>query len=83
MRIRPDPTAYAASRIISDSPLALFRILFKEPMVRNIQKCTIAEIHRVTGDPNWRISLHELKKFLGLIIARGVIVGEALSILSM
>ena len=35
MRIRPDPTAYAVSRIISYSPLLSFRILFNEPMLRN------------------------------------------------
>ena len=52
-------------------------------MLRNIQKCTIAEAQRVKGDPNWRISLDELEKFLGLIIARGVIGGGILSILSM
>ena len=43
MRSRPRPTAYASSRIIFDSPLSSFRILFNEPMLRNIQKCTIAE----------------------------------------
>ena len=83
MRIRPGPTAYAFSRIISDSPLSSFRIFFNEPMLRNIQKCTIAEAQRVTGDPNWKISLDELEKFLGLIIARGVIGGRTLPILSM
>ena len=83
MRIRPRPTAYAASCIIFDSSRLSFRILFNEPMLRNIQKCTIAETQRVTVDPNWRISLDELKKFLGLIIARGVIGGETLPILSM
>ena len=44
MRIRPSSTAYASSRIISDSPLLWLRILFNEPMLRNIQKCTIAEL---------------------------------------
>ena len=83
MRIRPGPTAYAFSRIISDSPFSSFRILFNEPMLRNIQKCTIAEAQRVTGDPNWRISLDELEKFLRLIIARGVICGRTSPILSM
>ena len=52
MRIRPGPTTYASSRIISDSRLSSFRIFFNEPMLRNIQKCTIAEAQRVTGDPN-------------------------------
>ena len=82
MRIRQGPIAYASSRIISDSPLLSFRILFKEPMLRNIQKCTIAEAQRVTRDPNWKISLDELEKFFGLSIARGIIGGRTLPILS-
>ena len=83
MRVRPGPTAYASSRIISDSSLSSFWILFNEAMLINIQKCTNAEAQRVTGDPNWGISLDELEKFLGLIIARGVIGGRTLPILSM
>ena len=38
IRIRPDPTEYAASCIISDSPLSSFWILFNKPMLRNIHK---------------------------------------------
>ena len=45
-------------------------------MLRSIQKCTTAEAQRVTGDPNWRISLDELEKFLGLIITRELLVVE-------
>ena len=52
-------------------------------MLKNIQNCTIAEAQRVTGDPNWGISLDELDKFLGLNIARGVIGGRTSLILSM
>ena len=52
-------------------------------MLRNIQHCTTAEAQRVTRDPNWTISLDELEKFLGLIIARGVIGGRTLPILSL
>ena len=59
MKIRSGSTAYAFFRIISDSPLSAFRILFNEPMLRNIQKCTLAEAQRVTSDPNWRIFLNE------------------------
>ena len=83
MKIQPGPTAYAFFCIISDSPFSMFRILFNEPMLRNIQKCTIAEAQRVTGDPNWGIFWDELEKFLGLVIARGVIGGRTLPILSM
>ena len=83
MRIRPGLAEYASSHITSDSPLLSFRILFNEPMLRNIQKRTIAEAQRITGDPNWRISLDELEKFFRLIIARGGIGGRTLPILSM
>ena len=83
MRIRPGSTVYAFFCIISDSPPSSFRILFNEPMLRIIQKCTIAEAQRVTGDPNGRISWDELEKFLGLVIARGVIGGRTLPTLSM
>ena len=69
MRIQPCPTSYAASCIISDRLLSSFRILFNKPMLRNTRKCTIAEAQRVMGDLNWRISLDELEKFLGLMIA--------------
>ena len=73
---------YAASCIISDSPLSSFQILFNEPMPRNIQKCTIAEAQQITGNPNRSISLDELEKFLGLIIAQELIGGEISPILS-
>ena len=82
MRILPDPTAYASSRIISDGPLLWFRILFNEPMLINIKKSTIAEAQRVTDDPNWRISFDELERFLGLIIVQEVIGGQTFPILS-
>ena len=49
-------------------------------MLKNIQKCVLLLI---TVDPNWRISLDELEKFLGHIIARGFIGGRTLPILSM
>ena len=43
VRIRPGATACAAYRIVSDSPLSSFRMFFKECILRNIKKCTIAE----------------------------------------
>ena len=67
----------------SDTPLSSFRILFNKSMLKNIHKCTITEAQPVTGDPNLRILLDELEKFLGFIIARGVISGRILLILNM
>jgi len=69
IRTRAGPTAIAAANIIYNSPLSSFCFFFNEPMQRNIQKCSIAEAHRVSGDPHWKISLDELEKFVGLIIA--------------
>ena len=52
-------------------------------MLRNIQKCTIAEAQRVMCDPNWGISLDDWRSFLVLIIDREVISGRTVPILSM
>ena len=35
---QPGPTSYSTSRIGTDSPVSSFRILFNEPMLRNIKK---------------------------------------------
>ena len=52
-------------------------------MLRHIQKCTIAEAQRVTNDTKWTVTLDELDKFIGLVIARGVIAGRNLPIKSL
>ena len=41
--------------------------------LRNIQKSTTAEAHHVTGNNSWMITLYELDKFVGLIVAHGII----------
>ena len=81
MRIIPGLTAYAASRINSDYPLVLFYIFFNQTRLRNIQKCTVADAKRVTGDLNWKLSLEKLQKYLGLIITQGVSGSQTLPIL--
>ena len=70
------PTSYSTSRIDTDSLVSSFRILFDEPMLRNIKKCSIEEGRRRTGDQTWDVSLHELDKFIRLVVARGVIGGR-------
>ena len=52
-------------------------------MLRNIRKCNAAEAQRVTKNSSWTISLDDLEKFIGLIIARGAIRGRNLPIKSM
>ena len=51
VNVRPGPTTFATNRVIEGSPSS-FRIIFSEAMLRNIQKCTISEAQRVTGDLN-------------------------------
>jgi len=72
VNVMPGPTAFATNCVIEGSPSS-FRIIFSEAMLRNIQKCTISEAQRVTGDVNWKMTLRELDKFIGLIITRGVL----------
>ena len=45
-------------------------------MLKNIKKCIVEEGRRRTGDQTWNVSLHELDKFIGLVVARGVIGGR-------
>jgi len=73
VNVRPGPTAFATNRVIEGSPSSSFRITFSDEMLRNIQKCAISEAQRVTGDVNWNVTLHELDRFVGLIITRGVL----------
>ena len=72
VRSNAGPTSYFTSSIIRGSPLSSFRILFNEPMLRNIQKRTISEAHCVTGNNSWTVTLDEMDKFTELIVARGV-----------
>ena len=66
-------TAFATSRITESSPLSLFRVLFDEVMLRNIRKCIVAEAHRVSDGMNWDMTDNQLEKFIGLVIARGIL----------
>ena len=54
-----------------------------EPMLRNIQKCTTAEAHLAIGKNSWMVTLDEIDKFVGFIVARGVVGGRTLPIKSM
>ena len=49
-------------------------------MLRNIGKRTVAEAHRVSARMNWNMTLDELDKFIGLVIARGILGQRGLSI---
>ena len=74
------PTAFGTCRITESSRLSLFRRLFDEAMLRDIGKRTVAEAHRVFARMNWDMILDELDKFIGLVIARGILGQRGLSI---
>ena len=42
-------------------------------MLRNIKKCTGAEAQNVSDRMNWDMTLDELDKFIGLVIARAIV----------
>ena len=50
-----------------------FRILFDEAMLINIRKCTIVDTLCISDKINWDVTLDELDKFIGLIIAKGIL----------
>ena len=54
------------------SPLSAFRLFIDEPMLRSILKFTVN--HGKADNPNFSVEIRELEKFIGLQIARGVLV---------
>ena len=64
-------SAFATNKITESSPLSSF----DEAMLRNtcIRKCTVAEVHRVSDRMNWDMTIDELDKFIGLVIARRIL----------
>ena len=54
-------------------PLSFFRIFFDEAMLRYIKKCTVVETLCISDKIYWDLTLDELDKFIGLIIARGIL----------
>ena len=73
LSIKPGPAAFAISRIKESSPLSSFFVLFDEAMLGNIRKCTVAEARRISIKITWDVTLDELDKFIGLVIARGIL----------
>ena len=60
VKICAGPISYSTSHIIH--LFSLFRILFNELMLKNIQKCTTADAHRAIGNNSWTVTLDELDK---------------------
>ena len=71
---RLGPTSYSQRGVKSDSPLSAFRLFVDEPMLRSILKFPIK--HGQADDASSSVDLRELEKFIGLQIARGVLVGK-------
>ena len=65
LNFKPSPTAFATHKVSETSPLSSFRVVFDEPMLRNIRKCTVAEAHRVSGSTH---SLRTARKLMCLIL---------------
>ena len=82
VRIHAGPTSYFTSSIIHGIPLSMFRIFFNKPTLKNILKLTTSGAHRVIGNNSWTVTLDELDKLMGLIVARGAIGGRTLPIKS-
>ena len=80
---KPGPTACATSIITESSPLSLFRVLFDKAILRNIRKWIVAEAHCVSGRMNWNMTLDELEKFIGLVIAKGILEQRGLPVESL
>ena len=58
---------------MESSPLSFFRVLFEKAMLRNIRKCAVVETRCISDKMNLDVMLDELDKFIGLIIARGIL----------
>ena len=85
INFRSGPTSYVAHRIQQNSIISSFRIfiLYYASMLRHIRKCTITEDQRAIGNDKGSVSLDELEKFIGLVVARGVTGNHTLPIKSM
>ena len=59
LRFRPGPTSYACWQVISGNPVSSFTVLVDKAMLRNMQKCTVANAQTKTGDPTSNVSLQE------------------------
>ena len=68
---RPGRTSYAYRYIIKDSPISAFCLFVDKPVLRSIQKYTS---HGTLDDKSFSIYFAELKSFISLQIARGVLV---------
>ncbi|XP_058873952.1 piggyBac transposable element-derived protein 4-like [Acipenser ruthenus] len=70
------PTPYAKRNI--NSILSAFHLLIDMRMLHHIQRCTVAEAHRIQNDDSWAMSLEELEAFIAILYVRGAYGGKSL-----
>ena len=71
---RPGPTFYCHRSVVNGSPYSAFHLFLDVHMLRCIQKHTIN--HGKKDNDNFDLHVDELESFIGLQIARGVLVGK-------
>ena len=70
-RATPGPTCYARKKITNEA-ISSFNLLISNDILKHIQNCTEIEARKVTNNSTWKVSLDELKAFIGLLYLRGV-----------
>ena len=71
---RPGPTSYCHRNIVHGSPYSAFHLFIDEHILKCVQKHTVN--HGRIDDSDFNLHLDELESFIGLQLARGVLVGR-------
>ena len=71
---RRGPTSYCHRSVVNGSPYSAFHLFIDEHMLKCIQKHTIN--HGKKDNDDFDLHVDELESFIGLQIARGVLVGK-------
>ena len=71
---RPGPTSYCHRSVVNGSPYSAFHLFIDEHILKCIQKHTID--HGKKDNDDFDLHVDELESFIGLQIARGVLVGK-------
>ena len=71
---RPGPASYCHGYIVHGSPYSGFHLFIDQHTLKCVQKHTIN--HGKIDDSNFNLHLDKLESFIGLLLARGVLVGR-------
>ena len=80
LRENPGASPYAKRFIISGVVSSAWRLIIDDRMLKHIQKCTVAEAHRVLEHDDWSLSLWELDAFLGVMYIRGALESKGMEL---